>query len=82
MFPLPLFDLHIDYITPENIRSVNNICLHCGHFSKVILFEYSYAANSDIDVLKKSADMMLTNEIVHYMQQWNYIKIRQTKTKY
>jgi len=25
--------------------------------------------------------MMLTNEIVHYMQQWNYIKIRQTKTK-
>ena len=34
-----------------------------------------------VGVLKKSADMMLTNEIVHYMQQWNYIKIRQTKTK-
>jgi hypothetical protein len=25
--------------------------------------------------------MMLTNEIVHYMQQWNYIEIRQIKTK-
>ena len=25
--------------------------------------------------------MMLTNEIEHYMQQWNYIKIRQAKTK-
>ena len=24
---------------------------------------------------------MLTNEIVHYMQQWNYIEIRQIKTK-
>jgi hypothetical protein len=23
---------------------------------------------------------MLTNEIEHYMQQWNYIKIRQAKT--
>jgi len=26
-----------------------------------------------------SAGMMLTNEIEHYMQQWSYIKIRQTK---
>ena len=25
--------------------------------------------------------MMLTNEIVHYMQQWNYIKIRQKEIK-
>ena len=25
--------------------------------------------------------MMLTNEIVHYMKQWNYIEIRQIKTK-
>ena len=25
--------------------------------------------------------MMLTNEIEHYMQQWNYITIRQAKTK-
>jgi hypothetical protein len=25
--------------------------------------------------------MMLTNEIEHDMQQWNYIKIRQAKTK-
>jgi hypothetical protein len=25
--------------------------------------------------------MVLTNEIEHYMQQWNYIKIRQTKAK-
>ena len=24
---------------------------------------------------------MLTNEIVHYMQQWNYIKIRQKEIK-
>jgi hypothetical protein len=24
---------------------------------------------------------MLTNEIVHYMKQWNYIEIRQIKTK-
>ena len=24
--------------------------------------------------------MMLTNEIEHYMQQWNYINIRQAKT--
>jgi hypothetical protein len=24
---------------------------------------------------------MLTKEIEHYMQQWNYIKIRQAKTK-
>ena len=31
--------------------------------------------------IKNSADMMLTNEIEHYMQQWNYIKIRQAKTK-
>jgi hypothetical protein len=31
--------------------------------------------------IKNSADMMLTNEIVHYMQQWNYIEIRQIKTK-
>jgi hypothetical protein len=30
---------------------------------------------------KNSAGMMLTNEIEHYMQQWNYIKIRQAKTK-
>jgi hypothetical protein len=25
--------------------------------------------------------MMLTNKIEHYMQQWNYIKIGQAKTK-
>ena len=25
--------------------------------------------------------MILTNEIEHYMQQWNYIIIRQAKTK-
>ena len=31
--------------------------------------------------IKNSAGMMLTNEIEHYMQQWNYIKIRQTKKK-
>ena len=31
--------------------------------------------------IKNSADMMLTNEIVHYMKQWNYIEIRQIKTK-
>jgi hypothetical protein len=28
-----------------------------------------------------SAGMMLTNEIEYYMQQWSYIKIRQTKKK-
>ena len=28
---------------------------------------------------KKSAGMVLTNEIEHYMQQWNYIKIRQLR---
>jgi hypothetical protein len=28
---------------------------------------------------KNSAGMMLTNETEHYMQQWNYIKIRQAK---
>ena len=26
--------------------------------------------------------MMLTNEIEHYVQQWNCIKIRQAKTKF
>jgi hypothetical protein len=31
--------------------------------------------------LKGSAGMMLTNEIEHHMQQWNYIKIRQAKTE-
>jgi len=25
--------------------------------------------------------MMLTSEIEHYMQQWNYIRIRQAKAK-
>jgi hypothetical protein len=35
-----------------------------------------------IDVYKKNpAGMVLTNEIEHYIQQWNYIKIRQAKTK-
>jgi formylmethanofuran dehydrogenase subunit D len=31
--------------------------------------------------IKKSAGMMLTKEIEHYRQQWNYIKIRQAKNK-
>ena len=31
--------------------------------------------------IKNSTGMMLTNKFEHYMQQWNYIKIRQTKTK-
>ena len=26
------FDLHIIIRWPENVRRVNNICLHCGHF--------------------------------------------------
>jgi hypothetical protein len=30
---------------------------------------------------QNSAGIMLTKEIEHYMQQWNYIKTRQTKTK-
>jgi hypothetical protein len=28
-----------------------------------------------------SAGMMLTNDIEHYMQQWNYINIRESKPK-
>ena len=31
--------------------------------------------------IANSAGIMLTKEIEHYMQQWNYIKIRQAKTK-
>ena len=31
--------------------------------------------------IKNSAGMMLTNEIEHYMQQWNYIEIRQANKK-
>ena len=31
--------------------------------------------------IKNSAGIMLTKEIEDYIQQWNYIKIRQTKTK-
>jgi hypothetical protein len=26
------FDLHIIIRWPENVRRVNKICLHCGHF--------------------------------------------------
>jgi hypothetical protein len=31
--------------------------------------------------ISKSAGMMMTNEIEHYMQQWNYIKISKAKAK-
>jgi hypothetical protein len=30
---------------------------------------------------KNPAGMRLMNEIAHYIQQWNYIKIRPAKTK-
>jgi hypothetical protein len=31
--------------------------------------------------IKNSAGMMLNNETEYYMQQWNYIKTRQAKTR-
>ena len=37
-------------------------------------YHFSSVYQTLIDVLKKSAAMMLSNEIEHYMQQWNYIK--------
>ena len=38
------FDIHIFIRRPENVRSVNKICLHCGHFIPcyimLIFFEF------------------------------------------
>jgi hypothetical protein len=40
---------------------------------KIAIIVYRY--------IKNSAGIMLTKQIEHYMQQWNYFKIRQAKAK-
>jgi hypothetical protein len=53
------------------------VALPCLRMGKIYVITYTYVIN--IDVCKNSAGMVLTNKIEHYMQQWNYIKIRQLR---
>ena len=64
-------------ISPANwkiskIYDWDGVFTQCIHSLKIAIIIYR--------CLKLSAGMMLTNEIDNYMQQWNYIKIKQAKT--
>ena len=64
-------------ISPANWKDVkfvsemDGVLTQCINSLKIAIIIYRCINNS--------AGMMLTNEIEHYMQQWNYIKIRQAK---
>jgi hypothetical protein len=65
-------------ISPANWKRCKNfewdgVFTQCINVLKIAIIIYR--------CIKNSAGMMFTNEIEHYMQQWNDIKIRQAKTK-